>query len=296
MVASQGGARVRRPLVDRLERRLRADSTPLRDEELTRPAIVLAPHPDDETLGAGGLIARKRELGVPVTVVFMTDGAGSHAHLVPAAELVARRRAEAHEACHRLGVEPSEVHFLDIADGTLDDAAEHAVELIAPHLERCGDRQLVVPHPDESPLDHRATFRVADEALRRSGTSMDGLLFAVWLWDQFPFTNPLTGLGERTSAPAIVRLAWRGRLGWGLPNELTRRVDVRPVLERKRHALAAHATQMAPQDGRSDWMTLGDVAGGDWLDRLLQPDEYYAERTLGAPLDHRTTQTQRSTV
>ena len=38
------------------------------------PAIVFAPHPDDETLGCGGTILKKRSLGAPVEVVFLTDG------------------------------------------------------------------------------------------------------------------------------------------------------------------------------------------------------------------------------
>ena len=272
---------MRRALRDRFDRRLRSSSTPLSAEELRRPAVVLAPHPDDETLGCGGLIALKRDLDVPVTVVFMTDGGGSHAHLIGSERLVALRRDEAREACDRLGVEPSEVHFLDIEDGKLDDSTERGIELLAPHLDRADDPQLIVPHPDEPPPGHRATFHIADVALRRAEVSLDGLLFAVWLWDQFPFPNPLTGLGERTSPQAIARLAWRGRLGSGMPGQLTRRADVGSVLERKRHALDAHATQMSRLDDRPDWVTLGDVAGGDWLDRLVGPVEYFAERTIG---------------
>lgn len=282
---------MRRALARRLDVRLHARTTPLTEAELTRPAVVLAPHPDDETLGCGGLIAIKRDLGTPVTVIFMTDGRNSHAHLVSGDELAALRRDEAREACRRLGVEASEVHFTDIHDGTLDDETERAVELLVPHLAADDGRQLVVPHPDEAPPDHRAAFQLADETLRRRGTTMDALLFPVWLWDQFPYTNPFSPPRERTSPRAIARTAWRGRLGWGLPNELSRRVDVRPVLERKRHALEAHATQMARRDDRADWVTLADVADGEWLDRLLQPDEYFAERTIGLVHDRPASRT-----
>ncbi len=41
-------------------------------------AMVFSPHQDDETLGCGGMIARKREQGIPVVVTFLTDGRGSH--------------------------------------------------------------------------------------------------------------------------------------------------------------------------------------------------------------------------
>jgi LmbE family N-acetylglucosaminyl deacetylase len=39
--------------------------------------LILSPHPDDETLGAGGLMAKAAGLGVPVRVVFLTNGDGS---------------------------------------------------------------------------------------------------------------------------------------------------------------------------------------------------------------------------
>jgi hypothetical protein len=48
--------------------------------ELTegRPFVVLSPHPDDETLGTGGLIAEACTRGQEVDVIVVTDGSGSH--------------------------------------------------------------------------------------------------------------------------------------------------------------------------------------------------------------------------
>src|ERR1700731_2508358 len=40
--------------------------------------VVVAPHPDDETLGCGGLIALASQLGRNIQVVFISDGVGSH--------------------------------------------------------------------------------------------------------------------------------------------------------------------------------------------------------------------------
>ena len=42
--------------------------------------VVVAPHPDDESLGCGGLIAEARRLGRAVRLVVVTDGCGSHTH------------------------------------------------------------------------------------------------------------------------------------------------------------------------------------------------------------------------
>ena len=46
--------------------------------ELPEHLVVLAAHPDDDTLGAGGLMATAAVAGTDVTVVFASDGEGSH--------------------------------------------------------------------------------------------------------------------------------------------------------------------------------------------------------------------------
>jgi LmbE family N-acetylglucosaminyl deacetylase len=44
--------------------------------------VVFSPHPDDETLGCGSTIIKKKRLGADVTIVFMTDGSKSHPHFI----------------------------------------------------------------------------------------------------------------------------------------------------------------------------------------------------------------------
>ena len=62
-------------LADRFE-----DAEPLDLVALARssPALVVAPHPDDESLGCGGLLARLGDAGVDVRAILVTDGAASH--------------------------------------------------------------------------------------------------------------------------------------------------------------------------------------------------------------------------
>ena len=84
-------------------------------------AVVLAPHPDDETIGCGVLIARKRAAGTDVQVVIATDGsAGRRARRLGGAALAELRREEAISACAALGVEADAIHFLNFADGQLE--------------------------------------------------------------------------------------------------------------------------------------------------------------------------------
>jgi LmbE family N-acetylglucosaminyl deacetylase len=93
--------------------------------------VVFAPHPDDETIGAGGLIRRLVREHASVQVVFMTSGDGYpdavraalHGRAPHASDYLAygrQREREALAAAHRLGVPPDAVHFLGFPDGGLD--------------------------------------------------------------------------------------------------------------------------------------------------------------------------------
>ena len=64
--------------------------------------LVIAPHPDDETLGCGGVIALHLRAGDTVTVAIVTDGGGSRAGGLSRERIVALRREEAREAVGRL--------------------------------------------------------------------------------------------------------------------------------------------------------------------------------------------------
>lgn len=74
--------------------------------------LVFAPHPDDETLGCGGTLARLRQNGCAVKVVVVTDGAG--AGTLPAGSVEVRRR-ETRAALAVLGIE--DIVFLEEPDG-----------------------------------------------------------------------------------------------------------------------------------------------------------------------------------
>src|SRR3954469_14917747 len=114
-----------------------------------RLMCVLA-HPDDESLGTGGTLARYAAAGVATYLVTATRGGRGrfHEQESPGAEIVAKtRESELRAAAAELGI--SEVRFLDYPDGALEgvDAVE-AIGRIAGHLRRVKPQVVVTFGPD----------------------------------------------------------------------------------------------------------------------------------------------------
>ena len=76
---------------------------------LGRSAVVFSPHFDDETLGCGGTILKKKRAGADVKIVFMTDGSKSHRHLISENELKAIRASEGLAASSSLGLSACDI-------------------------------------------------------------------------------------------------------------------------------------------------------------------------------------------
>jgi len=136
-----------------------------------RRVLVLAPHPDDETLATGGLLQRALAAGAAVRVVFVTDGEENpwpqrvlerrwHIDCAGRARWAARRRAEALAALACLGVLPSSARFLGFPDQGLTRlllaGGRGIVAQLAAELRWC-PTLVVAPagadrHPDHSAL------------------------------------------------------------------------------------------------------------------------------------------------
>lgn len=145
--------------------------------------LVLAPHADDETLGCGALIARKRAAGVRVVVAIVTDGALSDRLGRPPSVVARVRRQEAARACAALGVRTSDLLFLGVPDGSLADDVGALVD----RLDALGE----VVRPDEvlvcSALDGHPDHVALAEACGRSTLATGGLHeYLVWGWSTWP--------------------------------------------------------------------------------------------------------------
>lgn len=145
-------------------------------------AVVLSAHPDDETLGAGGLLARLHARGLPIQVIVATDGEGSHPGSPTHApqRLAQLRRAELDRALGRLAPTAT-VRRLGLPDGTL---AIHHDRLVAAVHEAMGPSApstlLLTPWRDDAHPDHEAVARAGEQAAAATGARV--LQFPIWAW------------------------------------------------------------------------------------------------------------------
>jgi LmbE family N-acetylglucosaminyl deacetylase len=147
--------------------------------------LVVAPHPDDETLGAGGLIQRAVAAGAVVRVVFLTAGEANpwaqratelRWRIGPAERrgFAARRRAEAIEALQILGVEESHLVFLGLPDRGLTELLLHRPAEIVGRLRTViaafSPTLMVGPSCGDLHPDHSATAVALEVAVAPSGS------------------------------------------------------------------------------------------------------------------------------
>jgi LmbE family N-acetylglucosaminyl deacetylase len=137
-------------------------------------AIVVTPHPDDETLACGGLIADLRIAAVPVTVVAVTDGEGSHPS---EPTLRSRRRAEQQRAVAHLGVHHPVIR-LGLADSDVESHIEQLLQILGQVVGP--DDLLISPWWRDGHADHDACGVAAARTANETGCRL--LAYPVWAW------------------------------------------------------------------------------------------------------------------
>jgi LmbE family N-acetylglucosaminyl deacetylase len=232
----------------------------MRDETITalsraRKILVVAPHPDDESLGCGGLISLSIQAGSSVCVVFVTDGAASHRKSTawPPARLAAQREHEASRALACLGLENAPRIFLRLADANMpaphEPAWRHALATLSDVLRDFAPDLAILPWRRDPHCDHRAAWLLAQQALEQAFLHPEVLEYAIWL-DEFgkPEDQPRAGEVE------IIR------------------VHIGGVVAKKRAAVAEHLSQITDliaDDPEGFRLTPHTIM------RLTQPTEIY---------------------
>ena len=187
-----------------------------------RPTLVLAPHPDDESLGCGGMLAACQEQGVEAYVVVLTDGSLSHprSRAYPSARLAALRMAEARAAVRALGLRDDRIEFLGLTDGCAP-ARGRRFEAVVAHLAQFARARQIgticTTWRHDPHRDHHAAYRIGVRVAQEIGARV--LCYPVWGWTVPPQAwlpaAPVSGV----------------------------RLDIARQLPAKRRAIACHRSQ-----------------------------------------------------
>ncbi len=148
--------------------------------------LVIAPHPDDETLGAGGLIAFQRSRGVQVRVVAVTDGEKAYGETPGLAE---QREEEQAKALARLSVAREQITRLRLPDGNVASFEEELERRLSP-LISLGTLVVTTWKGDRHP-DHEACGRVAERLAKQAGGTLCSYFFWIWHWGSIEDFRPL---------------------------------------------------------------------------------------------------------
>ena len=136
--------------------------------------VVIAPHPDDEVLGAGGTTAALALRGARVVVIAVTDGEASAPERVEELRMV--RPRESARAAATLRTTPFLSYALGLPDGRV---RAHDVEAVLVSLLQPGDLVLAPWAYDGHP-DHDEVGRAAQWACAEADTRL--LAYLVWAW------------------------------------------------------------------------------------------------------------------
>jgi LmbE family N-acetylglucosaminyl deacetylase len=222
---------------------------PITLEELVPPGarlIVLAPHPDDEVLTCGGLLAAMARRQDDVQLIAVTDGEGSHpgSPLWPIQRLQSERPRESEHAVAHLGLDVMRLSWqrLGLRDGQVAEQAESLIALLSEHL-RPGD-VLVTTWRHDGHCDHEAVGHCAAQAVANSGATL--VEIPVWAWHWAEPNDP--------------RIPWEQARKFWLSDE---------QLQRKRKAIGAHLSQLQNDPSTGAPAVLSEST----LERLLQPFE-----------------------
>ena len=187
-----------------------------------RSCLVLAPHPDDETLGCGATIMRKLAAGTAVQVVIAADGRYAYPSSKLSVErLIEIREEEAREACAILGLRHENITFLRFEDRRLADHRRLLRDSLFDLFDAMNPEEIFVSSLIDNHPDHRVLAELARELAQvRRGRIPVLYEYPIWFWN-----------------PRI----WRVRDLFALHPRIVRMEELR---RRKGDAIAAYRSQV----------------------------------------------------
>lgn len=221
--------------------RLEHDLIPYAPESLRgEKLLVLAPHPDDEVIGCGGLIHQHALEGRRVRVLVATDGTAAGSEGTDDSAYRSLREEETRNGLAILGID--DIRFLRLKDRSLDGAIDELKTMLVDVIRDFHPDVILAPSPIEIHPDHVALCRALIDALHGPDLAPDLALTRIAFYE---VSQPFR------------------------PNLLA---DITDAAAKKFEALAAHASQLAIRDYRDFAEGLGRYRA-----MTLEPGSRYAE-------------------
>lgn len=209
-------------------------------------AVIVAPHPDDEVLGSGGLLQMANTLGRSILLISVTDGTASHpgSSRWPTHDLAHQRASESEQALARLGLALPRLQWVrgGFADSQVQ-AREAALGTFIQQFLRPTD-VVFSTWREDGHCDHDAVGRASALAAKNVGAQVHEL--PIWTWHWAHDDDP--------------RVPWHR----------ARRIELsEQQVARKRDAAQAFTSQLSADPSTGAPAVLSPLA----LERLLQPFE-----------------------
>jgi LmbE family N-acetylglucosaminyl deacetylase len=219
--------------------------------------LIVAPHPDDETLGCGGAIALCHQLNIPVEVLIISDGTKSHPNslIYPASTLKLLREQESLDALAILGLDSAAVSFLSLPDSAVPTQNQpnysSAIALCEHYLRPIAPSIIFLPWRNDPHADHRASWGLIQVACEHLSLSPRLIEYPIWDWDE----------QQRQNFTESVDV-WR--------------LDISSVLDLKKCAIAKYRSQTTDliNDDPDAFRLTPEI-----LQNFIKPWEVYLEQT-----------------
>lgn len=142
--------------------------------------LIIAPHPDDEVIGCGGLITRLVAEGHPPHIIILTGGENSHQGCCTSShnEIKNARRELTRNALNILGVKEEYIHELDFPDGGIS-ATHPEADKLSCLISKISPDIIFVPHWGEGWPDHVNTARIIKDMVSDDTQIYE---YCVWMW------------------------------------------------------------------------------------------------------------------
>ncbi|UKT64780.1 bifunctional PIG-L family deacetylase/class I SAM-dependent methyltransferase [Pedobacter mucosus] len=222
--------------------------------------LILSPHPDDESLGCGGLIAKLAENNCDIKIILTTDGSKSHpnSQKYPSKLLTELRYKEVKAALKILGVNQDKIIFYNGNDSALPALGEtkfnENVERLSTDILSFKPQLILVPYELDPHRDHRATWQMLHQTLLKQTK------FKTTIWE-YPIW-----LYQNASIEDLPNLK---------PGEL-KHLDITEFSSQKEQAIFAHVSQTTRliDDDPEGFMLVSEM-----IANFTNGKEYFMERS-----------------